>query len=457
MGLTFRHAFKLWSRPLPFLNWLRKFGDLIFFRMFLVRAYIVNHPDIIRDVMVAKRESFRKLPRDSRAIQQLLGNGILISDGDLWLRQRRLVQKAFHASRMPGYARTMAGETERILAEWQPNTEIDVATEMSRLNMRIGGQTLLGVDLEDTNRNLTRAAQQLTEAFIREASAVLRLPDWLPLPSIRRKLEGMRMYDELIRGIIARRRASGEDRGDLLSLLLKARDDEGDGGGMTDQQIRDEAMTLFTASFHANSASLAWTFYLLATHPEVERRVVEEAQQVLGAGVAGHEAVARMPYIQQVLKESLRLYPPASVLFRREAVQDVELGGYTVKRGSWILVYPYVTHRDERFYPEPLRFDPERFSPEREKQVPPYAYFPFGAGPRVCVGNMFAMMEMALILATIVRRYRLELPADHEPVEEQAGLALKPRKLRMVLRPRRTTVAAPIDLQTHLDSPVALV
>jgi len=220
----------------------------------------------------------------------------------------------------------------------------------------------------------------LSDTFIREIHSVFTLPDFLPLPSKKRKRSAIQVFDRLIRDIIQQRRASGHDKGDLLSMLLLAIDQEGDGTGMTDQQVRDEAMTLFTAAFHANSMALTWTWYLLATHPEVYERMTEEIDSVLGQRTATFADVERLPYTQSILKESLRLYPPAWALFCRQAHTAVELGGYRVPRGSWVFLFPYVTHRDCRFFPDPTRFDPERFSPERVKDIPQYAYFPFGAG-----------------------------------------------------------------------------
>jgi cytochrome P450 len=427
IGLTYRHMLRLWWNPLQFVRDMGTYGDLVFFRMFGVRAYIANHPQLIRDVLIAKREHFRKLPRDVRAVRQLTGNGIIVSEGDLWLRQRRLLQTAFHTRRMTGYAESMVQQTEQLLERWPDNVEVDIAQEMTQLTMRIAAKTMFDLDLTDGKRELVEAAQVLSHAFIEEIRSILTLPDWIPLPSKRRKRWAMQTYDRLIRDVIAQRRAAGHDHGDLLSILLLAVDQDGDGRGMSDEQARDEAMTIFTAAFHANSMALTWTWYLLARHPRIAAQMVEEIERVLGQRRPTYDDVAKLTYTQQVLKESMRLRPPAWSLFCRQVVTPVELGGYRLDPGSWVFIYPYATHHDARFFPDPDRFDPDRFTPEREREMPACAYLPFGAGPRACIGSHFAMAEMTLILALIGRDRQLDLiDANAEPAL-QASLALRPR------------------------------
>ncbi len=426
-GLTWRHAFRLWRNTIGFLDDMRKYGDISFFRLFTVRAYIVNHPDLIRQVLVTERDKFRKLPRDVRAIRQITGRGIIVSEGDFWLRQRRLVQPAFHASRMSHYANVSVQQTQQLLDRWRDRVQVDVPAEMSDLTMRISAETMFDIQLDAKNGEFVEAARVLSDTFMREIHSIFTLPDALPLPSKNRKRAALQTFDRLVRDIIEQRRASGQDKGDLLSMLLLAVDQEGDGTGMTDQQVRDEAMTLFTAAFHANSMALTWTWYLLAKHPDVCRRMTEEIDGVLGQRTATLADVERLPYTQAVLKESLRLYPPAWALFCRQALAEVELGGYRVRRGSWVFLFPYVTQRDSRFFPDPERFDPERFSPERAKDIPQYAYFPFGAGPRACIGNAFAMMEMTLIIATLTQHLHLALLPDQPTVQIEPLLALRPR------------------------------
>src|SRR5262249_11272724 len=219
----------------------------------------------------------------------------------------------------------------------------------------------------------------------------------------------IRDLDTFITGIIRDRRASGEDRGDLLSMLLLAVDEQGDGTGMTDQQARDEAGTLFNAGHDSTSAALAWTCYFIARHPDVQERLRAEWEGVGGGGVATCEALPRLRFADRVVKESLRIYPPTPALINREAITEVEVGGYRLPRGSLAILSPYVTQRDPRWFPDPERFDPDRFGPGRVEDIPEHAYFPFGAGPHVCVGNTFAMMEITLVVATLVQRFHLAL------------------------------------------------
>lgn len=436
-GLTWRHAWRLWWNPLGFIDDLRKYGDLSFFRLFGIKAYVANHPDLIRDVLITKRNCFRKLERDVRAVRQLTGNGIIVSEGDHWLRQRRMLQPAFHVSRMAGYGDAAVGQTERALERWQTETDLDVADEMTDLTLRIAAKTMFDLELGEKNQDLVESAKFLSQTFIQEIRALFTFPDWLPLPHKRRKRQAMEMYDKLIREIIRQRRASGKDQGDLLSMLLLAVDDQGDGRGMTDEQARDEAMTLFTAAFHANSMALTWTWFLLATHTDVEQRLLAEVDRVLGGVTPTYDHVSSLVFTQQVLKEAMRLYPPAWALFCRQAVQPVDLAGYRIEPGSWVFLFPYLTHRDARFFEEPERFDPERFSPARENQIPTHAYFPFGAGPRVCIGSSFAMMEMTLIVATIARRFRLALANGEQTIAVEPSLAIRPHGgLPMRLVPR---------------------
>jgi cytochrome P450 len=231
----------------------------------------------------------------------------------------------------------------------------------------------------------------------------------------------------VIRRIIRERRASGEDRGDLLSMLLAAVDEEGDGTGMTDEQARDESITLFNAGHDTTASSFTWTWYLLATHPDVATRVLEEVRSVLQSRAATYADLPALAYTTRVVRESMRLYPPTWALIPRVATQRVTIGGYELPKGAWVNIYPWVLHRDPRFFPEPERFDPDRFAADRVDSIPQHGYIPFGAGPHVCIGNTFAMMEMVLALATIVPCCRFTLPAGHPPVVPDALIAIRPR------------------------------
>jgi cytochrome P450 len=298
---------------------------------------------------------------------------------------------------------------------------------MSELALEVAGETLFGVDLRDRVAWLGETAEVLRETFIREFLAPVPLPDWLPLPAKRRMRRAIRELDAFITGIIRDRRASGEDKGDLLSMLLLAVDDQGDGTGMTDRQARDEAVTLFNASHDSTSAALAWACYFIARHPGVQERLHGEVEAVLGGRAATFEDLPRLTFADTVVKESLRLCPPTSALFTRQAVTEVEVGGYRLARGSLVALSPYVTQRDPRWFPEPERFDPDRFGPGRAEGIPEYAYFPFGAGPHVCVGNTFAMMEITLVVTTLAQRFRLELAPGQEDLAPELKVSLRPK------------------------------
>jgi cytochrome P450 len=415
----------------------RTYGDIASFRMGPIRAYFLNSPTLIRDLLVTKNKSFRRPRLMTRPLAKIDGNGLVLSDGDFWLRQRRLVQPAFSPKRFEGYAQSMVECTRRFLDRWPANATVNMADQMTHLTLDIIGHTLFGVDLGDRAPELGEAVRVISESFVREASNPIRLPGWIPTPNHRRQRRAIQTVDNLIRGIIRQRRASGEDHGDLLSMLLLAVDEEGDGCGMTDEQARDEAVTLFNAGHDSTAAALAWIWYLVGRHPEVEARLVEEADAVLAGREATYADLPRLSYTEMVVKESMRLYPPTWSMFPREAIAPVELGGYTVPRGSWVYAFPWVTHRDARFFDEPLAFDPERFAPGRVEQIPPYAYFPFGGGPRGCIGNTFATMEMILIVATILKRFRVRLAPDQGEVEPEALIAIRPKGgLRVTLARR---------------------
>jgi cytochrome P450 len=414
--------------PLPFLQEMaRRFGDMVHIQVGPIHSYLINHPDLIRAVLITQGKSFRKWERQTRVFRKIDGNGLINTEGDFWLRQRRLIQKAFQQRRLSRYAEMVVELTQRRLNSWTAGATLNFDSEMSLLSLEITGATLFGVDLRERADWLGEVAEVLRETFIREFLAPIPLPDWLPLPSKRRMRRAIQQLDSFITGIIRDRRASGEDKGDLLSMLLLAVDEQGDGTGMTDQQARDEAMTLFNGGHDSTSAALAWTCYFLARHPEVQNRLHAEVTAVLGERAATFADLPRLTFADSVVKETLRICPPTSALFTREAITDVEIGGYPLARGSLVALSPYVTQHDPRWFPEPERFDPDRFQPGRVESIPEYAYFPFGAGPHVCIGNTFAMMEITLVVATLVQRFQLELAPGQDNVVPELKVSLRPK------------------------------
>jgi cytochrome P450 len=434
-----RAARNMRTRTLPYLCELaRAYPDIVYLRFGHLRSYFVFHPDLVREVLVAKAKRFARSGRQVDVLRQWDGNGLALSDGDFWLRQRRLVQPAFSPRRLAAYGQAMVAAARRLAERLKDRPEVEISQTMTDLTLEIIARTMFDVDVSQEARRLGEAVEVLSRTAKREMESPFTLPLWLPTAHNRRKRWAMRYLDDTVRRIIRERRASGTDRGDLLSMLLLAVDEEGDGRGMTDEQARDEAMTLLLAGHDTTAATLNWVWFELCRHPEVEARVVEELESELHGRPPTAEDVPRLRYLDRVIKETLRRYPPAWVLFARVARDEVEVGGYRIPKGG--LVYPatYMTHHDPRWFPEPERFDPGRFAPGRVEQIPPFAYYPFGAGPRVCIGMAFATTEMVLVLATLLQRFRAALvPGQPSEVEIEATMSLRPKGgIRLVFTSR---------------------
>jgi cytochrome P450 len=385
----------------------REYGDLVPLRLTPFRAVFVNHPDLIEDVLVTRNRSFVKSLALRRA-RVLVGNGLIVSEGDFWLRQRRLMQPAFHRERMAGYGQVMVAYAQQHVADWQSGEVKDIQQEMMQLTLQIVGKTLFDADMTGDAREVGAAFATALESLQARISGMwMLLPDSVPTPTMLRLRHAMRRLDELVYRIIGERRANDQDRGDLLSLLLQARDTE-DGSGMSDRQLRDEVMTLVLAGHETTALALTWTWCLLAEHPQVEARLHAELDSELQGRAPQVADVARLPFTNAVIAEVLRLYPPVWAT-GREAIEDTRIGDMAVRRGTVVLLSPWATHRDARFFPEPDAFRPERWLDGLATRLPRFAYFPFGGGPRQCIGNTFALVEGALLLATIAQRCRLAL------------------------------------------------
>jgi cytochrome P450 len=429
------HLVELGRDPLGALQrYAREYGDFVPLRFGPKRAVLLNHPDYVEQVLATHSRYFIKSPalRNSR---RLIGHGLLASEGELWRRQRRLIQPAFHRPQLAAYSEIMVACTEQLLATWRDGEVRDVHQEMMRLTLQIVARALFGADVTDEAAVVDEALRVALERFgTRLSSLAFLLPDTLPTPDNWGFLRAARRLDAIVYRIIAARRASGVDRGDLLSILLRARD-EADGGGMTDKQLHDEVMTLLLAGHETTAIALSWTWYLLAQHPAVEAKLLAELQAVLGGRAPTVEDLPQLPYTEWVLWEALRLYPPAWAL-AREAVQDCEIGGYPVPAGTIVVMSQWLLHRDPRYFDEPERFLPERWADGLAKRLPRYAYFPFGGGPRLCIGAGFASLEAALVLATVLPRFRLTLVPEH-PIALWPSATLRPRYgIRMVLHRR---------------------
>jgi cytochrome P450 len=410
-----------------------RYGD-IYCAPFLGRDVIVlRHPEHLHEVLVAQASKFEKPSEGltARQLQRLLGQGLLNSNGELWRRQRRLIQPAFRRERLEEYSGLILEHTERMLDGWQDGARINASREMMELTLRIVSKALFDHRVTDETDRVATAMRVLRQSF---GGIDALLPEWLPLPSRRRTLTALADMDAMIYELIDARLFARTPEGvlrhgsgrDLLSTLAAARADEvNDGEGMSRRQLRDELVTLFLAGHETTSHALSWTWHLLSIHPEVEQRLHDELTRVLQGRAPTWSDLEHLPYAEQVLSESMRLYPPAYVL-ARVANADSVIGGYTIKPGTDVVMWTYLTHHDARWFPDPERFDPERFSATRRKDIPQCAYVPFGAGTRTCIGKQFALMEALLILTRAAQRFRLSA-APGSSVERDMSVTLAPK------------------------------
>ena len=429
-----RGAFPLFSFVGPgrdplgrFAAMARDFGDVVEFRGPSGWMFLLNDPELIKEVLVTQSKRFAK----GRALERtrpVLGTGLLTSEGDFHRRQRRLMQPAFHHQRLPAFAATMIAHADRLCAGWRAGETRDLAGEMMRLTLGIVGQTLLGAEVDADAKRVRDALHTVMHSFPMMMLPFSAFLQRLPLPVMRRMRAARAELDGIIYALIAERRADGTDHGDLLSMLLAAQDPEGEdpGEGMSNMEVRDEVMTIFLAGHETTANAFAWTWHLLAQHPEVEARLREEVRRVLPDGRAPTDQdLPALVFTGQVVSEVLRLYPPAWLISRR-ALEPVELGGYTVPARSIVVMSQWVTHRDARWFPGPERFEPERWTPEFKAALPRYAFFPFGGGSRRCIGEGFAWMELVLLVARITQRWRFVREEGAPPVLPEALITLRP-------------------------------
>jgi cytochrome P450 len=405
-----------------FVRCARTYGDVAAIRLGPRRVYVVSSPALIEEVLVTRSREFIK-HFALRLNPLVLGNGLLTSEGDFWLRQRRLIQPAFQKSRIATYASDMIAAANRVLDDWRPGERREILREMERLTLMIAARTLFGAEVGAESRAVADALDFLQLSFLRRFSRLLVAPSWVPTPHNLMAKRAIRQLDTLVYRFIRERRQAGGEKQDLLSILIHARDEEGT--RMTDKQLRDEAMTLFLAGHETTALTLTWTWHLLATHPHVEEQLRAELGEVLGGRPPSVADLPRLRYAEQVVQEAMRLFPAAYTV-GREALRDMELGGFHVPRGMTLMMPQWVLHRDPRFWDEPETFRPERWTAPATKQRPPFAYFPFGGGPRQCIGNSFAMMESVLVLATIAQRFCFRVVPGH-PVEPLATFTLRPK------------------------------
>jgi cytochrome P450 len=417
-----------------FRNLARTYGDIAAYRMGGEQMYFVNDPQHVKDILVTHNKSFMK-GRGLQRAKRVLGEGLLTSEGATHLRQRRLMQPAFHRDRIAGYGQTMVSHADRLRSGWVDGRALDIAAEMNRLTLSIVGKTLFDADVESQALEVGDALTGVMDTFWMMMLPFADLIERLPVPKLRRARMARVRLDAIIYRMIADRRASGRDHGDLLSMLLAAQDED-DGGVMTDQQVRDEAMTIFLAGHETTANALTWLWYLVGGAPEVEARLHEEVDRVLQGRLPALADVPSLPGVERIVTEAMRLYPPAWLIGRR-ALVDYPLGGYVVPAQSIIVMSPYVLQRDARYYADPERFDPDRWTPAFRAGLPKFAYFPFGGGPRQCIGESFAWMELVLVVATIAQQWQLRLVPGH-PVVPQPLITLRAKHgMKMIANKRR--------------------
>lgn len=427
-------ALRAWRRdPLSLLQGMAAYGDVVRLRLPRLEAWLLNDPDLVRDVLVSGHHDFMKGPT-MQAARRMLGESLLTGEGEHHRRQRRLIQPIFQHERIRGYGRVMVAHAERTAERWRGGEVVDVHAEMARLTLSVVGEALFDTDVE--TEEAAAIGEALTTALAMFGfmfSPLFPVLSRLPLPKVRRFERAKALIDATIYRMIAERRAVGATGQDLLSLLITAQEEGA--GGMSDEQVRDEAMTLFLAGHETTAVALTWTWYLLSRHPEVEARLHAELEEVLAGRSPTPEDLPRLSYTQMELKESMRVAPPAWAIGRR-ALSDHPVNGYVIPSGAVVVVSPYLLHHDPRWWPEPDAFRPERWE-EEERSRPRQAYFPFGAGPRMCIGEPFAWMEATLVLATLASRWRLRL-VPGQSIEPRPLITLRPKgPVLMTLERRR--------------------
>jgi cytochrome P450 len=419
----------------------REFGHYVRIRAFPgIYVYLLTHPEAVEHVLQKNHKNYRKPDFFNRPVGRLTGNGILTSEGDFWLRQRRLMQPAFHRQNLAKLVPLMVSAAEIFVAEQEASglgKPIDILDEMMKLALRIAGTTLFSTDITAEADDIGRAYRVAFEYVSRRMNSPPLIPAWLPTPGNLAFARAKRLLDRVVLGMIAGRRKAASGPADLLSLLLAAQDDE-TGTGMTDQQVKDEALTLLTAGHETAGASLSWTWYLLGQNPQVQDDLYDEVHGQLRGRSPTLEDLAALPLTRAVFEEALRLYPPAWGQ-PRQAIRPDEIHGFPIPAKALITLNQYVTHRHPDFWDQPEKFMPERFLPSRSEGRHKFAYFPFGGGLRVCIGNTFALLEGPLVLATVVQRLRVELVPGQTVVPDPT-FTLRPRHgVKVWLRPRQTS------------------
>ncbi|RXI99800.1 cytochrome P450 [Anaerobacillus alkaliphilus] len=414
------------SNPLKFLLNLRKeYGDFVQFRLGpFQKFYFINDPELIKEVLVTKQKSFIK-SEDIQTLKTVVGEGLLTSEKEFHRRQRKLIQPSFKRSNILSYGEDMINTTLNYIFKWKNGEERLISEDMLNITLGIISKTMFNMEFKEGADVIGEPMEAVMKLGIKRMRKIVKLPLWVPTKQNRKLKKAIHALDDVLNEIIKKRRACNEKHEDLLGVLMDAKD-ETDDTHMSDKQLKDELMTIFLAGHETTANALTWTLYLLATHPEVDTKLFDELNNVVGSSLPKPEHFSRLLYTQNIVWEALRLYPPAYVI-GREVDEDVVIGDYSLKKGDTVMISQYVMHRDETYFKDPTKFVPERFENDFMKTLPTYAFFPFGGGPRVCIGNHFALMEIVLVLACIVQQYQVTLPDDHHDVKPQPLITLRPK------------------------------
>lgn len=429
------NASDLKNEPLKFLVKCRQqHGDFVPFRAALFPLIFICDPELIHEVLVTQAAHFSKdvALKNNR---EFFGNGLLSSEGEEWKRQRRLASPSFSPKRLESYSQVMTEKTLARIAQWKEGEVFDIQREMMRLTLSIALKTLFDAELDIENAELERALSEAQEMLSERLDnmLLLMLPEWVPFPTNVKLHQNIAIVDKVIYKLISERKGSADGRIDLLSTLISVRDD--DGSGLTEKQIRDEVFTLFFAGHETTALTMTWTLYFLSQHPEVEQQLLSEISEVLKGKRPTAMDCFSLPYTEKVLKESMRLRPPVWAI-GREAISDCLIGGYEVQKGTTILLSQWVNHHDERHFENPEKFDPERWTAAFSEKLPRFAYFPFGGGGRICIGNSFAMLESILLLVCIMQDFHLSMTND-QIVELVPAVTLRPKNGISMVAQRR--------------------
>jgi cytochrome P450 len=436
---VFRRFFRPTNPIALFEHMIATYGNASCYKVLNTPIVLLNEPEWVQEMLVTRAPQVTK-ERTQRRMKILLGEGLITSEGAFHMRQRRIAAPAFHRQRIANYADVMAQQGARLSEQWaarsNPAAPMDMAQEMMHLSLEVVARTLFATDVTPEVRGISDDVNVVMDLY----TFLLSLPraeaylHW-PLPGLTQFKRARKRIDATMHTMIARRRASGEDKGDLLSMLIAARDTEDDHAGMTDEQLRDEVVTIFLAGYETIANAMTWTWYLLSQNPEVEARFHQEIDEALDGRLPTMADLPRLNYVERVMAESMRLFPPVWAM-GRQAAQDMEIGPFFVRAGTMLYASQYLLHRDARYFPDPERFDPDRFLPDQVAARPKFSYFPFGAGGRQCIGEAFAWMEGTLLLATLGQRWKMRLVPGHR-VELQPKITLRPKfGMRMVVEKR---------------------